>query len=137
MQATELFTNLGTSYRVVWHVGAGAVDSRGRNFGKNAGIDPEAFGARCAETRRPNRSGGCAQRRAGKAQLLTAMASGLRSIETPLLGRVEYANVDQQILALNLINGQIAALEGAPPRTQPVIALRGLWPRSIEGGIWQ
>ena len=35
VQAAELFTNLGTSYRVVWHVGAGAVDSRGG--WKNAG----------------------------------------------------------------------------------------------------
>ena len=35
VQATELFTSLGTSYRVVWHVGAGAVDSRGG--WKNAG----------------------------------------------------------------------------------------------------
>jgi hypothetical protein len=36
VQAAELFTNLGTSYRVVWHVGAGAVDSRGG--WKNAGV---------------------------------------------------------------------------------------------------
>jgi hypothetical protein len=36
VQAAELFTNLGTSYRVVWHVGAGAVDSRGA--WKNAGV---------------------------------------------------------------------------------------------------
>ena len=35
VQAAELFTSLGTSYRVVWHVGAGAVDSRGG--WKNAG----------------------------------------------------------------------------------------------------
>ena len=36
VQAAELFTSLGTSYRCVWHVGAGAVDSRGA--WKNAGI---------------------------------------------------------------------------------------------------
>ena len=35
VQAAELFTTLGTSYRCVWHVGAGAVDSRGG--WKNAG----------------------------------------------------------------------------------------------------
>ena len=60
--------------------------------------------------------------------LQTAIGSGLRSIETPELGRVEYANMDQLILALNLINGQIAALEGKGGRTQPVIPSRGLWP---------
>ena len=36
VQAAELFTSLGTSYRCVWHVGAGAVDSRGG--WKNAGV---------------------------------------------------------------------------------------------------
>jgi hypothetical protein len=35
VQAAELFTNLGTSYRCIWHIGAGAVDSRGG--WKNAG----------------------------------------------------------------------------------------------------
>ncbi len=35
VQATELFTTLGTSYRVIWHLGAGPVDSRGG--WKNAG----------------------------------------------------------------------------------------------------
>lgn len=71
---------------------------------------------------------------AQKAKLLAAISSGVRSIETPQLGKVEYPNTDQLILALNLVNGQIAALEGgAPTRTQPVIALRGLWPQG-EGG---
>ena len=36
VQAAELFTTLGTSYRVIWHLGAGPVDSRGG--WKNAGV---------------------------------------------------------------------------------------------------
>ena len=75
---------------------------------------------------------------AQQAALLAAIAAGVRSIETPQLGRVEYPNVDQLILALNLINGQIAALEnGGVSRTQPVIALRGLWPRDMERRTYQ
>ena len=78
--------------------------------------------------------------RAQAAALMNAISSGVRSIETPQLGRVEYPNVDQLIVALNLVNGQIAALQGGGvSRTQPVIAQRGLWPPcgSSEGGIWR
>jgi len=71
------------------------------------------------------------------AALMNAIASGVRIVETPQLGRVEYNGVGELIAALNLINGQIAALEGGPSRTQPVIAFRGLWPRDMEGGNWE
>jgi hypothetical protein len=71
------------------------------------------------------------------AALMNAIASGVRVVETPQLGRTEFNGVGELITALNLINGQIAALEGGPSRTQPVIALRGLWPRDMEGGSWQ
>ena len=76
---------------------------------------------------------------AQKAALLNAIAGGVSSIETPQLGRVEFPAIDQLIVALNLINGQIAALQGGVTRTQPVIALRGLWPACgySEGGIWK
>jgi hypothetical protein len=68
------------------------------------------------------------------AKLEAALASGLRSVETPQLGRVEYVDADQIMLAISYTKNEIAALEGtAPPRTQPVVALRGLWPRSYEG----
>jgi hypothetical protein len=68
------------------------------------------------------------------AALETALTNGARSIETPNLGRVEYANADQIMLAISYVKSQIAALQGnAPPATQPVIALRGLWPRDYEG----
>ena len=75
--------------------------------------------------------------RAQAAALVNAIAAGVRVIETPQLGRVEYNGTGELITALNLINGQIAALVGGPSRTQPVIALRGLWPREIEGRVWQ
>ena len=74
---------------------------------------------------------------AQKAALINTIAGGVSSVETPQLGKVEFPNIDQLIVALNLINGQIAALQGGPSRTQPVIALRGLWPRQMEGGYWQ
>ena len=76
---------------------------------------------------------------AQQAALLKAIGSGVSSIETPQLGRVEFPAIDQLIVALNLVNGQIAALQGGPSRTQPVIALRGLWPSCgySEGGIWK
>lgn len=66
--------------------------------------------------------------KAQAALLQTAIASGVRVVETPQLGRVERPSIDELIKALSLINGQIAALEGGPSRTQAVIALRGLWP---------
>jgi hypothetical protein len=67
--------------------------------------------------------------KAQAAALQQALGTGLRRISTPELGEVEFANVDQIIAALNLINGQIAALEGGgKSRTEPVIALSGLWP---------
>jgi hypothetical protein len=69
--------------------------------------------------------------------LVNAIASGVRIVETPQLGRVEYNGTGELISALNLINGQIAALGGGASRTQPVIALRGLWPRDMEGGNWE
>ena len=71
------------------------------------------------------------------AALVSAIARGVRVVETPQLGRVEYNGTGELIAALNLINGQIAALAGGPSRTQPVIALRGLWPRDMEGGNWE
>jgi hypothetical protein len=71
------------------------------------------------------------------AALVNAIASGVRVVETPQLGRVEFNGAGELIAALNLINGQIAALEGGLSRTQPVIAMRGLWPRDMEGGNWQ
>ncbi len=75
--------------------------------------------------------------RAQAAALVSQIAGGARMVETPQLGRVEFYSVAELITALNLINGQIAALQGAPSRTQPVVALRGLWPRQMEGGYWQ
>jgi hypothetical protein len=75
--------------------------------------------------------------RAQAAALMNAIASGVRVVETPQLGRVEYNGAGELIAALNLINGQIAALEGGSSRTQPVIAFRGLWPRDIEGRTWE
>ena len=53
------------------------------------------------------------------AALVNAIASGVRMVETPQLGRVEYNGVGELITALNLINGQIATLQGGPSRTQP------------------
>lgn len=70
------------------------------------------------------------------AALEAALGSGVSEIETPQLGRVSHANADQIMVAISYVKGQIAALEGnAPPATQPVIALRGLWPRWYEGSI--
>ena len=75
--------------------------------------------------------------RAKAAALTNAIAGGVRSVDTPQLGRVEFNGTGELISALNMINGQIAALAGGPSRTQPVIAMRGLWPRDMEGGNWQ
>jgi hypothetical protein len=69
--------------------------------------------------------------KAQAAALQKAPASGVRVAETPQLGRVEYGGTDELLRAWNFINGQIAALEGAPSRTQTVIAARGLWPLGI------
>jgi hypothetical protein len=68
------------------------------------------------------------------ATLEAALASGVVEVETPQLGRVTHANADQIMVAISYVKGQIAALEGtAPPATQPVIGVRGLWPRWYEG----
>ena len=75
--------------------------------------------------------------RAQAAALVAAISNGARVVETPQLGRVEFYSVAELITALNLVNGQIAALMGGVSRTQPVVALRGLWPRQMEGGYWQ
>ena len=66
--------------------------------------------------------------KAQAAALQQAIGSGTRRIMTPELGEVEFNDVDELIKALNLITGQIAALEGGKSRTEPVIALSGLWP---------
>ena len=54
------------------------------------------------------------------AALLKALGSGVRSVETPQLGRVEYRrSMGDMIMALNLVNGQIVQqlTQAAPSRT--------------------
>lgn len=67
------------------------------------------------------------------AGLVQKIGAGVRAVETPQLGRVEYNGVAELTQALNLLTGLLATAQGGASRTQSVIATRGLWPSGNEG----
>jgi hypothetical protein len=73
-----------------------------------------------------------------QAGLQAAIGGGVRSVETPQLGRVEFPNMDQLLMALGYVNAQIAALSNPAgnQRMLTVVAHRGLWPQGVEGSAW-
>jgi hypothetical protein len=73
-----------------------------------------------------------------QASIQNALGGGVRSVETPQLGRVEFPNTDQLLTALGYVNAQIAALTNpnGNQRMLTVVAYRGLWPQGVEGSGW-
>jgi hypothetical protein len=64
---------------------------------------------------------------------LIGTLGGPLEVETPQLGKVVNRPAADVRTALDLLRSESARVT-AGNATQPVIALRGLWPRSIEGG---